>query len=81
MPASPESTQRGFLSAPMLEAIFELPAVDATYAEFVLTTLVKNKVTGRLYLMIQIGNKGVHKEEEGQVLVDLFNLDERILIK
>jgi hypothetical protein len=81
MPSTPETTQRGFLSIPMLEAIFELPVIDSAYAEFILPILVKNKSTGQIYLMLQIGNKGVHKEEEGPILVDLFNLDERILIK
>ena len=84
MPSTPEITQRGFLttalSGIMLEAIFENPKADAAYAEFILPILVKNKITGKVYLMIQIGNKGVHKYSS-QILVDLFALDERILIK
>jgi hypothetical protein len=81
MPLTPETTKRGFEAEPILEVIFEEPVVDATYAEFIMPMLVKNKITGKLYLMVQIGNKGIHKVEVGPVLVDLFHLDERILTK
>lgn len=73
---------RGFFGLPMLEVIFEEPLVDATYAEFVMPILVKDKITGQLYLMVQIGNKGIHTGEIGEnILIDLFHLEERIITK
>jgi hypothetical protein len=81
LPTNPETAQRGFSGNPLLEVVFELPVTDATYAEFFLPLLVRNKITGQLLLMIQIGNKGIHKEEEGPILIDVFHLDERILTK
>jgi len=80
MPSTPEITQRGFVGYPMLEVIFEEPIQDATYAEFVMPILVRNKATGQLYLMVQVGNKGVHTSDSS-ILVDLFHLDERIITK
>ncbi|MDD5650327.1 MAG: hypothetical protein PHF86_07925 [Candidatus Nanoarchaeia archaeon] len=78
VPATPETTQRGFLSQPMLEIIFEEPLVDTLYAEFAMPLLVRNKVSGELLIMIQIGNKGIHTSDS-PILVDLFRLEERII--
>ena len=81
VPASPEITKRGFLSEPILQTIFEKIATDAVYAEFVLPLLVKNRLTGEVYLLIQIGNKGIHIIQEGPILLDIFHLDERVIVK
>jgi hypothetical protein len=81
VPSMPEIAQRGFLGLPVYEVIFEEPVIDSTYAEFIIVLLVKNKVTGQLYLMLQIGNKGIHVRGEGNVFVDIFHLYERVLVK
>lgn len=80
MPSTPQVTQRGFLSVPLVKVIFEEPLIDTQYAEFILPLLVRNNVTNELYLMIQIGNKGVHSSDSS-VLVDLFHLSERIVVR
>jgi len=81
LPSIPETTLRGFIGLPMSQVIFENPTVDATYAEFILPLLVRNKATGQIYLMVQIGNKGVHITGEGTIFIELYHLDERILTK
>jgi len=81
MPASPETTSRGFLDNPFLEVIFEDPTTDPTNAEFIMPLLVIDRGTREMFLFIQIGNKGVHKAAEGQVHYDIFRLNEKILIK
>lgn len=81
MPSSPETTSRGFLGNPMLEVIFELPTTDQTYAEFILVLLVKNKATNEVYLLVQIGNKGIQKQEEGTLYLEIYRLDEKLLLK
>jgi hypothetical protein len=81
LPALPEITQRGFsVPHPFFETIFEAPVIDHTYAEFALAMLVRNKITGEIYLLIQIGNKGVH-DASANVLVDIFHLNERVITK
>lgn len=79
----PLNIERGFKTdIPALEVIFEEPETDKTHAEFVLPILVKNKTTGRLFLLLQIGNKGVHKlKGTEKIFLDFFNLNERILLK
>ncbi len=81
MPASPETTTRGFLGDPYLEVIFEDPTTDPTNAEFILPLLVVDVATRELLLFVQIGNKGVHEPLEGQVHYDVYRLNEKILIK
>jgi hypothetical protein len=79
--SSPEITSRGFLSAPVLEVIFELPSLDQTNAEFILPLIVVDKNTNELYMLVQIGNKGIHKAEEGDIYLELYRLSEKVLIK
>lgn len=80
MPSTPESSQRGFLGSPMLEVIFEEPVINASHADFIMPILVRNKLNGQLYLMIQMGNEGV-QVHDSSVFVDLFHLEERIIVK
>jgi hypothetical protein len=76
---TPETIARGFYMNPMLEVIFEDPNVDQTYAEFFLPLIVRDKSTNELFLYIQVGNKGIHKNTD--VYLDIFRLKEKILIK
>lgn len=81
MPSTPETVSRGFLGDPMLQVIFELPAADQTYAEFIMPLLVRDLETDEVFLLLQIGNKGIQKIEEGNIHIDFFRLNEKLLIK
>ena len=63
---------------PMLEVIFEEPAVDQTNADFFLPLIVRDKSSNELFLYVQIGNKGIHKN--ANVYLDIFRLKEKMLI-
>jgi len=81
MPSTPEITSRGFLGSPILDAVFETPTTDRTYAEFILPLLVVNRITKEVYLCIQMGRKGLHKQQEGNLSLELYRLNEKLLVK
>jgi hypothetical protein len=81
MVASPEITSRGYINSPFVEAIFESPVVDQTNAEFILVYLVMDRTTHEVFLFVQIGDKGIHKAAQGDVYLDFFRLDEKLLIR